>query len=90
MHPAVGEEEQTIFDAAMRHNVGVAYKPIAVASQVVDGVNYIYICTGKIVVPNAETKLYAIKIYTKFRHSVAPTLEIKSIDEINPADLIKE
>lgn len=90
MHPTIGKEEQAIFDAALRHHVGVDYKPLAVASQVVDGINYIYICTGKIVVPHAETKLYAIKIYTKFRHSIAPTLEIRAIDEIDPASLIKE
>lgn len=89
VHPELGEKELAIFREALKLHVGVDFKPLAVASQVVNGVNYIFICTGRPVVPNSETKLYAIKIYTHFGHSIAPTLEIKAIDEVDITSLSK-
>lgn len=89
LHSEVGEKEREIFQEAMAHHLGVDYKPIAVASQVVNGINYIYICTGRVVVPDAEPKLYAIKIYIKFGRSVAPKISVESIEEIDVATLVK-
>lgn len=88
VHPQVGEQEKAVFDYAMKDRVGMHFEPVAVASQVVNGVNYIFICTGSPVVPNPETELYAVQIYTQFAHSVAPKVEIKSIEQIDVAKLI--
>lgn len=44
VHPEIGEKERVIFESAMKGHVGVDFKPVAVASQVVNGVNYIFIC----------------------------------------------
>ena len=82
VHPEVGAEELAVFKYAMKNLFGVDYKPLIVASQVVDGTNYLFVCTGKVIAPQAETGLYAVKIYTKFRHSVAPIVEIKEIVQI--------
>ena len=81
LHDEVGEQEKAIFDYAMRNNVGVDFRPLAVASQVVDGVQYLFICTGKEVALNAKTQLYIIKIFAKFQHSIAPEMEVMSIEE---------
>lgn len=81
-HDTVGEKEKAIFDYAMRKNVGVDFKPLAVASQIVSGVQYLFICTGKEVALGAVTKLYIVEIFAKFQHSVAPQLEVTSIDEL--------
>lgn len=88
VHPMVGQKEMAIFMEAMKGNMGMELKPVAVASQLVNGVNYIYICTGAPVVAHPVTKLYAVKIYTKFSHSVAPTMELEQIKEIDAASLV--
>ncbi len=90
VHPEIGEQEMAVFNYAMKDQVGMNLKPLAVASQVVNGVNYIFVCSGSPVVAHPETKLYAVKIYTKFAHSVAPTVEIESFNEIDVAKLIAE
>jgi hypothetical protein len=88
VHAEVGEQELAIFKAAMKHHLGVDYKPLAVASQVVNGTNYLFICTGKPVVAHPETDLYVIKIFTHFAHSVAPTIEVKDIQKLDVAALV--
>ncbi len=89
VHPQIGEQEKAVFEYAMKDHVGMDFKPVAVATQVVNGINYLFICTGAPVVLNPETKLYAVKIYTQFAHSVAPKVEIQSIEEIDINQLIK-
>jgi len=88
VHPEIGEQEKAVFDYAMKDRVGMHFEPVAVASQLVNGINYIFICTGSPVVLHPETELYAIQIYTQFAHSVAPKVEIKSIKQIDIGDLI--
>lgn len=90
LHPQVGEQELAVFNYAMKGYVGMHFEPVAVASQVVNGTNYIFVCTGKPVVLHPETKLYAVRIFTKFAHSVAPTVDIKAIEEIDIANLISK
>ncbi|WP_455654516.1 hypothetical protein [Phascolarctobacterium sp.] len=88
VHSEVGAQELKIFEYALKDHIGVDFKPVIVASQVTNGTNYLFVCTGKIVVPNTETKLYAVKIYTKFSHSVAPTVELKDIVQIPVESLL--
>lgn len=89
LHKEVGEDELALFNVAMKNHCGVSLKPVAVASQIVNGYNYIYICVGTPVVANPSATLYAVKIYAHFAHSVAPTIEVKDIEEIDIAKLIK-
>ena len=84
----IGELERIGAELVLQGHVGVDFKPVAVASQVVNGVNYIFICTGTLVVLHPQTKLYAVKIFTKFENG-ASTLEIQGIDEIDVASLVK-
>lgn len=88
VHSEVGEKELAIFNKAMENHLGVDFKPVAVASQVVDGTNYLFICVGSPVVAQPTAALYAIKIYTHFAHSVAPVVEVKGIKEVDVAGLV--
>ncbi|MCM1118603.1 MAG: hypothetical protein NC543_04505 [bacterium] len=88
VHPQIGEQEKAVFEYAMKDHVGMNFEPVAVATQVVNGINYIFICTGSPVVLHPETELYAVQIYTQFAHSVAPKVEIKSIEQIDVAKLV--
>lgn len=47
----LNEEEQAIFDEATKGIVGVDYEPLLVATQVVAGTNYKYICNACLVSP---------------------------------------
>jgi hypothetical protein len=88
VHSEIGESELAIFNAAMKNHYGVDFKPVAVASQIVNGTNYAFICVGKPVVAHPIASLYVINIYTHFAHSVAPTIEVKSIEELDIKKLI--
>jgi hypothetical protein len=83
LHSEVGEQELAIFKAALKGHYGVDFKPVAVASQVVNGTNYVFICIGEPVVAHPVASLYAVKIYTHFAHSVAPSIEVTEIKEID-------
>lgn len=40
------KDELTIFDAAMQGHLGVHYQPVAVATQIVNGLNYSFFCNA--------------------------------------------
>ena len=52
---AVDPTTKAIFDKAMAGLLGVGYRPLIVASQVVAGTNYLFMCNAQIVVPGATT-----------------------------------
>jgi hypothetical protein len=54
-------EALNVFGAAMEGFVGVSYKPLAFATQIVAGTNYCYLCQGKAVYPDAPD--IAAKVY---------------------------
>lgn len=56
-------EAQKVFDAALHGFSGVDYTPIAVASQVVAGSNYCFLCKAKAVYPNAPEFVAKVYIY---------------------------
>ncbi len=88
VHPEVGAGELAVFEAAMKGFVGVDYKPVAVATQVVRGVNYIFVCTGKPVVPHPETKLYSVEVHVEPAGTKNASVELKEITEIKVENLI--
>ena len=56
-------ESKEAFDQAMEGFVGVQYTPVAVATQVVAGLNYCFICEGQVVYPGATETAYKVYIY---------------------------
>lgn len=81
-HEEITEQDREVFNYAVKNLLGVEYDLKAVATQVVDGINYKFVCVAKVVVPYAQPELVVIEVYTKFRHSVAPIVEIKNITKI--------
>jgi hypothetical protein len=58
----IDPEAKKVFDEALKHLVGVHYTPIAVATQVVAGLNYSFLSKGKVVHPEAADNL-VVKIH---------------------------
>ncbi|HEX2686326.1 MAG TPA: hypothetical protein VHN14_06895 [Kofleriaceae bacterium] len=58
---SIPHDARKVFDAAMHGLVGVDYKPIAVATQVVAGTNYCFLCEATPIYPSATP--YAAKVY---------------------------
>ena len=59
----ISPEAQKVFKEAMEHIVGVKYTPVAVATQVVAGMNYCFICEGQVVYPGSPETAFKIYIY---------------------------
>ena len=55
------EDDKKIFDTALMGFVGVHYVPLLVATQLVSGTNYCFLCKGKGVYPDAQE--FAALIY---------------------------
>jgi len=43
VHDPVGPAEKAVFEKVLHGHVGVSYKPVAVATQIINGENYIFI-----------------------------------------------
>lgn len=88
VHPEIGEEEKKIFDSAMKGHMGIGLEPVAVISSVAAGVNYLFLCTGRLAIPHPDTQLYAVEIFTKLPCNPGPNVELKAIHEIDPAKIM--
>lgn len=59
----ITSEDMSAFNKAMDGLVGAKYEPIAVSTQVVNGMNYKFICNATIVVPGATPEGAMVEIY---------------------------
>lgn len=57
----ISPDAHKVFETALHGFVGVRYKPLAVATQVVAGTNYCFLCEANVVYPGATP--YAAKVY---------------------------
>ncbi|CAK7056187.1 hypothetical protein CUZ56_01991 [Saezia sanguinis] len=57
------KEDKAVFDEALTGFVGVQYVPVSVATQIVAGMNYRFICDAKIVIPNAQPYKAMVEIH---------------------------
>jgi hypothetical protein len=73
-------EAERVFDQALNGLTGVKYIPVAFATQVVDGLNYSFLCEGKVVSP--ENPEFAALIYTNAQPG--GDAHITGITRINP------
>lgn len=60
---SIPEEDLAVFKKALAGLVGVDYKPVADAKQIVSGVNYCFLCEAKPVYPGAKGYLALVYIY---------------------------
>ena len=59
----ISKEASDVFTTALKGLVGVNYVPLAVATQVVAGINYDFFCNAKVVYPGAPERPAMVKIY---------------------------
>lgn len=81
-HECITEQDKAVFEYVTKDMYGVDYELKAVASQIVNGINYKFICISKIAVPYAQPELVMIEVYTKFAHSVAPIVKVNKITKL--------
>ena len=76
---SISKEAMDVFNKALTGFTGVKYTPYAVATQVVSGKNYCFICEGKIVYPGAVSTAYQLYIYAPLQGSphITQIVEIK-------------
>lgn len=69
-----------VFDEALGRIVGVEYSPIAVASQVSQGVNYRFFCNAYPVTPGMQTYPVMVRIYKPI-YGKAQLMTIRDVHE---------
>lgn len=76
----ISAEAQNAFDTAFKGFVGVSYAPFAVATQVVSGINYRFLCNSKVIYPGALNQASLVEIYQPAEGDIHIT-SIKRIDQ---------
>ena len=75
----IPSEAKKAFDEAFKGFVGVDYKPLAVASQIVSGTNYRFFSNAKGVYPGASNDAALVEIYNPLQGS-AHIISIKKLN----------
>jgi hypothetical protein len=68
----LNKEDKAVFNEAMKGMVGVGYTPLEVSKQIVNGINYKYICEAQVVYPGAKKSIVIVDIYAPING--APTV----------------
>jgi hypothetical protein len=76
----ITKEANEVFETALKGLVGVEYRPVAFATQVVSGVNYSFFCNAKAVYPGTPDEAAMVDIYQPLDGSP----HITEITRINP------
>lgn len=74
-----------VLDKAIRENVGIGvdYTPLAYSCQVVNGINYCFLCKRK--AGDGPEQLALVYVYYHAAHGVAPIVRLKKIVVLRPA-----
>lgn len=76
------KEDKKVFDLALEGLVGVDYEPLIVATQVVAGTNYKFVCNATIVYPDSIPFLAMVKVFAPLSEGAVPVImEINRIDD---------
>jgi len=75
----ISSDAQKVFDAVIKPLMGVHYTPLAVATQVVAGLNYRFFCNYKVVYPNSPNEAAIVEIYQPVQ-GTAHVTSIKKVD----------
>lgn len=75
----VSDENKAILDQALNGILGSTFEPISVATQVVNGVNYVFIAKSTPIVPNPVIKL--VKIFVSSKPAGSPP-KLDKIEDI--------
>lgn len=74
----IDADAKQAFEEAMKPLLGVDYEPVAVASQVVNGINYAFFCNSTVVAPGAPTRPAMVSIF-KPREGTASITHIERL-----------
>lgn len=78
----LGPEEKVLFETLTAGLSGVAYTPESVATQVVAGTNYRFICSAKTAIPEPQTYRAEITVFKPLPNRGEPCVTgIKRIEE---------
>lgn len=82
------DEEAAIFESAIQELLGVSYTPVVVlATQLVAGTNYAFLCSGVTVIPNATPEWYVVTVYKDLKGNAAViSIEDIELDDIETLD----
>lgn len=78
----VSDEAKAVFGKALDGLTGVGYTPLAVATQVVAGINYCFLCKGEVVAPGGHQIAAKVYIFEPLPGQGDP--RITDIEEIHP------
>lgn len=73
----IEEKEKALFEKTMNLK-GVSYTPLAVATQVVSGTNYRFLCEAKVVIPDPVPYNTLVTVYAPLQGESVIT-EIKNV-----------
>lgn len=76
----ISSDAKKAFDEALKNLAGVHYTPLAVASQLVSGMNYRFLCDAQVVYPDAPHYAALIQIYKPLDSPAKLSAPIKPID----------
>jgi hypothetical protein len=76
----ISSDAKKAFDEALKNLAGVHYTPLAVASQLVAGMNYRFLCDAQVVYPDAPHYAALIQIYKPLDGPAKLSAPIKPID----------
>lgn len=85
---SVTDMDCSILNKAIRDQLGVGaiYTPLAVSRQIVNGINYCFLCKKQI--GNGPERLVLVSIYYHAAPGVAPIIQLNKITLLKPANAL--
>jgi hypothetical protein len=77
---SISAEAMAAFKEALKGHVGVNYTPLAVASQLVSGMNYRFLCDAQVVYPDAPHYAALVQVYKPLNGPAVLSAPIKPIE----------
>lgn len=77
----LNDDDKKLFEKAFAGLVGVSYEPLIVESQIVEGVNYRFICNATTITADPQTFAAVATVWSKADGSVEITA-IKKLDDL--------
>lgn len=77
---SISAEAMAAFKEALKGHVGVNYTPLAVASQLVSGMNYRFLCGAQVVYPDAPHYAALVSVYKPLNGPAVLSAPIKPIE----------
>ncbi len=70
---ALTAEDKDVFERAIKGLMGVTYEPLLVATQVVAGENFKYLCNATLVIQDPTTSHKIVQIFRSLENEVSIT-----------------